>query len=377
MRPSHLRSLRANPGVALASALAAVSFCGAAGAMECGELTGKTYAGATITAATQVAPPSSLMGLDPPAPVSVEARFCRVEGTVKTSERSGYKLEVWLPEKSAWNGKYEGVGNGGFAGSLILSPMNWALLAGYAVSATDTGHSGGSLDATWAKGEPEKVVDFGWRAIHGTADAAKAIIADYYQKAPAHSYFSGCSDGGREALMEAERFPRDYDGIVAGAPANKWSRLLANAVGTVQALNKPGAWIPPEKLALVSKAAHAQCPAESGYVEDPSQCQFNPASLVCKAGQTDDCLSEAQVAALQKIYAGSPDASGKPIYPGYPAGGEAGPTAWSLWVSGSEPAKTSGGLMNGFSTGFFGNFIYDKPGWKVEERDAGRRPRRR
>jgi Tannase and feruloyl esterase len=249
--------------------------------------------------------------------------------------------------------------------------MNWALLAGYAVAATDTGHSGGTLDAAWAMGHLEKIVDFGWRAVHGTAVAAKAIIADYYQKAPAHPYFSGCSDGGREALMEAERFPKDYDGIVAGAPANNWSRLLSNAVGTVQALNQPDAWIPPEKLAIISKAVHAQCPAESGYVEDPSQCHFDPSSLVCKAGQSNDCLTEAQTSALKKIYTGSPDASGKAIYPGYPAGGEAGPTAWSLWISGSEAQRTSGGLMNGFSTGFFGNFVFNKADWGVDGVNVG------
>jgi feruloyl esterase len=343
---------------------------GAATASDCGDLAGKTYGGALITAATTVAPPSRLMGLDPPAPVAIHAPFCRVEGTLKTSDRSHARFEVWLPEKGAWNGKIQGVGNGGFAGSLILAPMDWALQAGYAVSATDTGHSGGTLDAAWALGHPEEIVDFGWRAIHMTADASKAIVADYYQKPHSHAYFSGCSDGGREALMEAQRFPKDYDGIVAGAPANFWTKLLTDAIWTEQALNQSGAWLSPAKLAIVSKAVFAACHGESGYVENPAECRFDPASLVCKAGQTDACLTDAQAAALKKIYSGAEDASGKPLFPGYAPGGEDGPTAWVLWITGSEPNRTAGSLMNGFGTGFFANMVFDKADWRIEGQDV-------
>ncbi len=225
-------SRRARVALAGAAAVGALAVAaGAASAADCGDLAGKTYGNATIMAATTVSPPSSLMGLDPPMPVAIHAPFCRVEGMLQTSASSHAHFEVWLPQKEAWNGKYQGVGNGGFAGSLILSPMDWALSAGYAVSATNTGHTGGTLDAAWALGHPESIVDFGWRAIHETAEASKAIVADYYEKAPTRSYFSGCSDGGREALMEAERFPKDYDGIVAGAPANSWTKLLTNGIG--------------------------------------------------------------------------------------------------------------------------------------------------
>ncbi len=140
-------------------------------------------------------------------------------GVLKLSADSDIRFEVWLPPESAWNGKYQGIGNGGFAGSLIYRSMDRSLEADYAVSGTDTGHSGGPLDSAWALGHPEKILDFGWRAIHETAVASKAIIEAYYGELPVHAYFSGCSNGGREALMEAQRFPRDYDGIVAGAPA--------------------------------------------------------------------------------------------------------------------------------------------------------------
>ena len=179
----------------------------------------------------------------------MNAPFCRVQGSIKPSPDSDIAFEVWLPPQSAWNGKYEGVGNGGFAGYVLYGAMDRALEGGYAVSATNTGHWGGDLDASWALGHPEKIVDFGWRAIHETASASKAIIEAYYAKPPAHSYFAGCSDGGREALMEAQRFPKDYEGIVAGAPANFWTRLLTNGVWTDQALAAtPDSWISPEKL---------------------------------------------------------------------------------------------------------------------------------
>ena len=337
-----------------------------AAAADCGQMVGKRYGDATITAAADMAASASLTGGDPPAPVTIHAPFCRVEGIIKTSDVSQVGFEVWLPETSAWNGKVQGVGNGGFAGSLMLTAMDWALQAGYAVSATDTGHKGGALDAAWALGHPESVVDFGWRAIHGTAQASKAIVADYYGKAPAHAYFSGCSDGGREALMEAQRFPKDYDGLVVGAPANAWTKLMTSAVWTEQALDPSGAWLSPAKLALVSKSVQAQCPSENGYVDDPAQCRFDAANLVCKTGQSDDCLTEPEAAALKKIYAGAQDAAGKPIFPGYAPGGETGPTAWVRWITGDEAHRTAGSTMNGFATGYFGDMVFDKPDWRVE-----------
>jgi Tannase and feruloyl esterase len=168
---------------------------------------------------------------------------------IKPTADSDIKFEVWLPPESAWNGRYGAIGNGGFAGSLILPAMASRVAEGYAVSGTDTGHPGGPLDAGWALGHPEKVADFGWRAIHETAEASKSVIGAYYGKTASKSYFAGCSDGGREALMAAQRFPKDFDGIVAGAPANYWTNLMTNAASTM-ALNKPGAWLSPDELRL-------------------------------------------------------------------------------------------------------------------------------
>jgi Tannase and feruloyl esterase len=359
-----------SPRLVLAGAAATSALFLAAGnaaAADCGALAGKTFGDATITAATNVSPPSSVVGKDPPTPVAVNAPFCRIQGSIKPSPDSDIAFEVWLPPQSGWNGKYEGVGNGGFAGSLIYPSMDWALEAGYAVSGTDTGHSGGSLDAPWALGHPEKITDFGWRAIHETASASKAIIEAYYAKSPAHSYFAGCSDGGREALMEAQRFPKDYDGIVAGAPANFWTRLLANGIWTDQALAEtPDSWIPPEKLSVVSDAALKACHGEDGVLDDPGQCHFDPSSLLCKAGESKECLSAPQIAALKKIYSGMQDASGKSVFPGYPPSGEAGPVAWSLWLTGADPKRVEGTLIYGFSTGYFANMVFDKADWSFQ-----------
>jgi feruloyl esterase len=339
-------------------------------AAECGAMAGKTFGPATITAATSVAPPSSLLGRDPPTPQAIHAPFCRVEGVIKPTADSDIGFEVWLPPAGAWNGKFSLIGNGGFAGSLILPSMALRLEEGYAVAGTDTGHRGGSLEAAWALGHPEKIADFGWRAIHETAVASKAVIDAYYAKPPARSYFAGCSDGGREALMEAQRFPRDFDGIVAGAPANYWTRLLTNGAATMRALNKPGAWLSPDDLSRVTEAALRACASGDGYLDNPAACHFDPAALACKSGQKDHCLSESQLDALKTIYDGAKTADGKSVNPGYPVGGEAGPGAWSLWITGTEPLRTAGSLINGFSTGYFADMVYDKPDWKPDDGDV-------
>jgi Tannase and feruloyl esterase len=356
---------RAAPWMAIA--IGAVVFsASAAAATDCEGLAGKNFGDASITAANSIAPPFNIAGKDPPTPVSVNKPFCRVEGVLKPSADSDIKFEVWLPPESAWNGKYQGVGNGGFAGSLIYRSMDRSLEAGYAVSGTDTGHSGGPLDAAWALGHPEKIVDFGWRAIHETAAVSKAIIEAYYGKPPVHAYFSGCSNGGREALMEAQRFPRDYDGIVAGAPANFWTKLLTNAVWTEQALNQPNGWLSPEKLLIVTKAVLAICHGEGGYLDDPAQCHFDPSSLVCKVGESSECLSESEVVTLRKIYSGAEDADGKSIFPGYPPGSESGPGTWVRWISGSDPKRTAATLLNGFGTGYFANMVFEKADWHID-----------
>ena len=357
------KSVRPDFGLRCASFAAALGL-GAASAADCGSLTGKTFGPALVTSATSVVPPSKFFGKNSGVPAAASVPMCRVEGVITTSPDSSSPFEVWLPAPDAWNGKYEGVGNGGFAGSIIYESMDWALRGGYAVAGTDTGHSGTPFESAWALGHPEKVVDFGWRAIHETAAASKAIVEAYYGRKPSHAYFSGCSDGGREALMEAQRFPTDYDGIVAGAPANYWTKLSVNAVSAEQALTAtPDSWLSPQKLGVVTKAALAACGGVDGLIEDPAQCHFDPSALTCKGADAEDCLSGAQVTALKQIYAGPHDPSGKTDYPGFSPGGEALPYAWPLWISGAEPKRIEGTLLYFFATGYFGNVVNDKSGW--------------
>ncbi|HMC59096.1 MAG TPA: tannase/feruloyl esterase family alpha/beta hydrolase, partial [Candidatus Solibacter sp.] len=182
------------------------------------------------------------------APIASLPAFCRVAAVIRPTSDSNIQFEVWMPG-SGWNGKFQGIGNGGFAGSIGFGAMATAVSHGYATASTDTGHSGGVTDATWALGHPEKVVDFGYRAIHQTTEKAKAIIDAFYGHGPQRSYFSSCSNGGRQALMEAQRFPADYDGIIAGAPANFWTHLLSAALWDVQAtMLDPASYIPADKI---------------------------------------------------------------------------------------------------------------------------------
>ncbi len=205
---------------------------------SCERLSAAKIAGATITLAQSVAagafagPAEVFTGRDMSAFYKKLPAFCRVVAEAKPTADSDIKLEVWLPA-SGWNGKLQGIGNGGFAGLIDYVQIANAMSKGYASTATDTGHAGSSpVDADWAIGHPEKVADFGYRGIHEMTRVAKEVALAFYGKAPQRSYFAGCSDGGREALMEAQRYPGDYDGILAGAPAHNWSRCWQPRCGT-------------------------------------------------------------------------------------------------------------------------------------------------
>jgi feruloyl esterase len=241
-----------------------------------------------------------------------------------------------------------------------------AVAKGYAATATNTGHEGTPIDATWAMEHPEKVIDFGHRGIHEMTRVAKEAVHAFYGKNPQHSYFAGCSDGGREALMEAQRYPEDYDGILAGAPANYWTALLSTAVADTQALTlDKTSFIPAAKVPAISAAVLKACDeldgVHDGILNDPRQCHFDPAAIPCKAGEdTDQCLTASQGAALKKIYAGLRDAQGHELFPGYLPGAENGPGGWGLWITGTAPAKS---LMAFFGLGFFSNMVYEDSAW--------------
>jgi hypothetical protein len=261
-----------------------------------------------IPAGGFVGPPQVFTGADLSAFYKKLPAFCRIVAKATPTADSDITVEVWMP-LAGWNGRLQGLGNGGFAGLIDSFELGAAIAKGYAAVATDTGHVGSPIDAAWALGHPEKVIDFGHRGIHEMTRVAKLVIQQLYGSAPSHSYFAGCSDGGREALMEAQRYPGDYDGILAGAPANDWTGLLSTAIVDTQALTEtPGSFIPQAKIPAIASAVVAACDkldgVSDGVLSDPRQCHFDPASIQCKAGEdTAKCLSAPQVSALRQIYA--------------------------------------------------------------------------
>jgi hypothetical protein len=295
--------------------------------------------------------------------------FCRVAVDSTPSSDSDIKIEVWLPA-SNWNGKFQGQGNGGFAGSIDYRGMGTAITQGYASASTDTGHTASTagLGAAWALNHPEKITDFGYRAIHLMTQIAKTLVNNYYGSNAQHSYFSACSNGGRQALMEAQRYPDDYDGIIAGAPANYWTHLLANGIWNTQALAlDPASYISAKKLPAVAGAVNDACDkldgVADGILNDPRQCHFDPNVLLCKGADADSCLTAPQITALKKIYEGSHDSHGKLIFPGFLPGGEIGGNGWAPWVTGTTNPRASLGF--GFTTGFFADMVYSQADWDI------------
>jgi feruloyl esterase len=354
-----------------------VLFAKVASAAPCESLASLKLSQTTITASEIVRPGEFLPPGDPPADAARVVyqslpEFCRVQGIIQPSSDSHIEFEVWLPV-SGWNKKYLGTGNGGFAGAIgytkigSLTPsLSTALLAGYAASATDTGHNAANTDASWAIGHPEKVIDFGYRAIHETAVAAKAIIATYYGVEPKKSYFNSCSNGGRQALMEAQRFPSDYDGIIAGDPANFATHLSVAEIWNLQALAlDPASYIPASKLPAIEAAVLSVCDAKDGVkdgvIDNPSKCKFDPKMLLCRAAESANCLTQPQITALRKIYEGPRNSRGQQIFPGLFPGAETGSRGWSYWVVGAESLQNASDYTYG--VGALANMQYQDPNW--------------
>ena len=229
--------------------------------------------------------------------------FCRVAATLKPSSDSDIKIEVWLPADN-WNGKYQAVGNGAWSGAIGYAAMADALRRGYATSSTDTGHAGGS--ASFAMGHPEKAVDFAFRSEHEMAVKSKAVVSAFYGSAAKYSYWNGCSAGGRQALKEAQMFPADFDGIIAGSPGLDWSGRTAQAVRIAQILQNEAARLAPSHLQTLHTAVVAACDAndgvKDGLIANPAACKFDPKVLQCKNGDGPDCLTPTQVETVKAIY---------------------------------------------------------------------------
>lgn len=329
-------------------------------AADCGQLAELHLPNTTITLAEPVAAGSfkaPSAGMGPPAAYDKLPAFCRVAGTIKPTADSDIRFEVWMPA-SGWNGKFVGVGNGVWAGAIPYYEMVNPLQRSYATAATDDGHQGNPLDAGFAVGHPEKLIDFGHRAPHEMTVAAKATIAAFYEKAPTRSLFVSCSTGGRQGLMEAHRYPTDYDGISSMAPANPMVPLMVGSLWTgFVALKDEASHLPPPKLMMVHKAAVEACDADDGVkdgiISAPRRCRFEPAALQCKAADSPDCLTTSQVAAVRGIYDGPKNPrTGKPIYPGFERGSEA---MLPLLTRGPEPFPVATTFMRGL--------VFKDPKW--------------
>ena len=258
------------------------------------------------------------------APVMLPAH-CRVAATLKPSADSEIKMELYLPIEN-WNGKFQMLGNGGWAGSIQgIAGMQAALREGYATSATDTGHEG--ANGMFALGHPEKITDFAYRAVHETVLKSKMLITAFYGRGPKYSYWNGCSTGGRQALIEVTRFPDDFDGVLAGAPANPHIYLhTAGVERSIELMKNPQGALSQAKVETLHKAILAQCDAldgvKDGIIGDPHKCKFDPASLLCKGGDSDNCLTQAQVDTVKIEFSDVKTSKGEIVWTGYEPGAE-------------------------------------------------------
>jgi len=307
---------------------------------SCEGLTALTLPATTITAA------------------KIEAESCRVAATLKPSSDSEIKMELWMPV-AKWNGKYQAVGTGAFNGNINTGAMTTAVARGYAASSTDTGHTGPS--ASFGLGHPEKVIDFGWRAVHETAEASKAIIAAFYGGAPKFSYFNGCSAGGRQAMQEAQRFPADFNGIIAGAPGLDWTGRAASAVRIAQRLEQnEAARLGQAQRQLLHAAVVESCDlhdgVKDGVLENPKKCTFDPGALQCKGSEESSCLTAAQVETARMIYAGAVNPKTKRAINGLARGSELG------WT---DLGWTASARATGLDQ--FRFLVFGDPSWTIQK----------
>jgi len=289
--------------------------------------------------------------------------FCQVVGVSKPTADSNINFEVWLPTDT-WNGRFMSSGEGGYVGTLnytrkgLDGGMDEIIRRGYVTASTDTGHL--ASDTFWAIGHPDRVVDYAHRAKHLVTVAAKGVTSTYYGKAPVKSYLNSCSNGGRQALMQVQLYPKDFDGVVAGAPWNFQSHAAAGDIWTAQALSAPGAAIPAAKLPAISDAVLAMCDAKDGIadglIEDPRKCNFDPSVMLCKGADSNTCLTAPQITALNKLYQGPKNSrTGDYIYSGWSQGSE---KSWTNIVA-NLPTSSPFTLGNMY----FSNLVYGNPNW--------------
>ncbi len=322
-------------------------------AATCEDLARLSLPKTTVTMAVSVAsgafhPPAGFTLRVAPGDVNYPdlPAFCRMAATIRPVDDSEIRIEVWLP--AAWNGKFMAVGNGGQAGEIYYHKMGLPLSLGYAVASTDTGHVGTTSDGSYALGHPEKVIDFGYRAVHEMVEKSRAVVTSFYTRAAKYSYWNGCSTGGRQGLTDLQRYPNDFDGAITGAPALN-PLQGAQIVWVAQAVHKDAAsLIPAAKFAVIHKAVVDACDlndgVKDGVLENPMKCKVDPKVIQCKGGDGPDCLTEAQVEATRKIYSAPVNPrTGAPIAPGFALGSEKG---WAYAASPEPPRLTLTGLQN-------------------------------
>lgn len=324
--------------------------------MDCADM--RSLTGYEFTVATATLMPATA---DTP-------EYCRVTGLIPAEIR----FEVNLP--ASWNRRFYMAGNGGYAGdNLDVPPRDGPRLSGirmgFASAATDTGHDAATEPLASFAVNRQKLYDYAFRSLHTTAETAKRLITAYYGAKPTRSYFVGCSTGGRQALILAQRFPDDFDGIIAGAPVLNFTGTMVSYACRTQALS--AAPIPTSKLPLLAERIYAQCDAkdgvQDGLIDDPRRCAFRPADLPkCPEGaDSANCFTSGQIRSLEVIY-GDVTAGGKRLFPGWPVGAEiAGPngrTGWDNWIV-RDGAPT---VSVAFAESFFRFMAYPEKNPKLE-----------
>ncbi len=329
------------------------------GPESCGDLAHLALPNTKITSAKFVPAGDFRLPDTDPAKTLVVSDFCRVEGLIAPT----IKFEVWLPPKDKWNGRFQMFGGGAAAGYIAYGQMGEAVNSNYATAATDTGHV--ESDLTWMRIHG-RVVDYAYRAIHLTAVRAQTIVSNFYHSPAQASYFVSCSNGGRQGLMEAQRYPKDFDGIVANAPIYDFTGMLASQLWFLHSsyVGHRGG-LSAQQLKLVQDAALAACDeldgVKDGVIEDPRECKFDPKVLQCSAGQTNNCLTSDQVEAIREIYSGPHDPrTGKAIIAGFLPGAEGG---WARFTASDE--------LNPIVSTIFRSMVFQNPNWDWHTFDFG------